>query len=253
MQRKRASIERYAFIFDFDGTLVDIADTPGGIAVPPDLGADLADLRRLAENALAIVTGRRIADIDDMLSPYCFDVAGVHGTEMRVATQHWSASPVKPEEFRKAVAELIAKFGGRSGIIVEDKGQSVAVHWRLDPGHEPEIRDFIAKASSSLGGSHRIQLGKAVAEIVPRSANKGRAIELLLGHSSYAGKIPLFFGDDLTDESGFEVVNRAGGDTIHVGVGSTAARYKLPNTSILRNRISAWAHGAAFDPRKDFA
>jgi trehalose 6-phosphate phosphatase len=242
----------WAFFFDFDGTLVEISDSPDLVHIPTGLGNHLAHLSKRAQHALAIVTGRRIADIDRMLAPHHLDVAGVHGAEIRIGSKVAVKAFTPSRAFTEILAELYRRFGEK-GLLIEDKGMAVAVHWRLHPDYEPDIRRFMEDAASLLGKDYRLQYSKAVAEIVPATSTKEKAIEQFLGSPCYRARLPIFFGDDLTDESGFDLANRKGGISVRIGAGPTTARYRLANSETLRLRLMAWAKGAPIDLAKDLS
>lgn len=241
----------WAFLFDFDGTLVDIAESPDEVKVPRELGSHLASLSRRANGALAIITGRRIADIDRLLAPHRIDVAGVHGAELRIGSQTITRSSEQSPGLAEVLEGATEKFGAERGILIEDKGNSMAVHWRRRPSMEAEVLKFMTDASQLLGDRYRIQLGKAVAEIVPRSTSKGYAIGRILAAAAYNRRRPIYFGDDLTDESGFDAVNRAGGASVRIGFGTTSAQYTLPDTESLRRCLAVWANGGPIELRRD--
>lgn len=247
-----APAERLAFFFDFDGTLVEIAERPDVVSVPDELPLHLASLSYRVQGALAIISGRQVADVDSLLSPHRFDVAGVHGAQLRLEPDTSSGVDKRSTEFSKLLTELQHRFGG-AGLLVEDKGVAVAVHWRSRPEFEGQVVNFMNEASLTLPGRYRLQLGKAVAEILPASSSKAQIIERILSMPPYRGRSPVFFGDDLTDEGGFEFVNQAGGVSVKIGAGFTCARHRLPSAAALRSCLAAWAEGAPLDPRKDFA
>jgi trehalose 6-phosphate phosphatase len=243
--------ESWAFFFDFDGTLVEIASRPDEVVVPNDLGAQLAELAGRAGGALAIITGRRIADIDRLLRPYRLDVAGVHGAELRLAKRTMRTSQARNDRFTKIVSELHERFGS-SGLLIEDKGFAAAVHWRSQPTYEADVVKFMNESLSMLGGEYRLQLGKSVAELVPTASRKEIIIERILESEKYRGREPVFFGDDLTDEGGFDFANRSGGISVRVGDGPSVAHYRQPTVAGLRERLKGWAAGAPLNPDEDF-
>jgi trehalose 6-phosphate phosphatase len=242
----------WAFLFDFDGTLVDIAAAPDEVEVPPDLGRHLAALAERNRGAVAIITGRRIADIDRLLAPYRPDVVGVHGGELRVGSRTMSLASGPDAALAALGSEAAERFKATREILIEDKGNSLAFHWRRLPSLEPEVMDFLAAASRRLGDGYRIQLGKAVAEILPSSTTKGSAIARLLATGAYGSRRPIYFGDDLTDESAFDAANRAGGTSVRIGAGPTSALNSLPDVQALRKRLAGWAQGEPLELRKDF-
>jgi trehalose 6-phosphate phosphatase len=228
-----------ALFLDFDGTLVEIADHPEAVAVPDDLGPTLERLRASLRGALAIVSGRRIETIDRFLAPYRFDVAGLHGGEVRVAGRLRAAAD--DGVVARLVAEFRARFAGDDRIVVEDKGGSVALHWRLAPERGVEAKTVAEEAVRTAGPSYRLQVGKAVAEVLPAGATKGAAIETLMREPAFAGRRPVFVGDDLTDEHAFEAVHRMQGLSVRVGPGATVARFRLSDPAALRGHLGRWA------------
>lgn len=230
----------YALFLDFDGTLVDIAPRPDAIVVHPDLSAILQRLRDRLGGALAIVTGRPVGVIDAEFAPARFDVAGLHGAEMRVASSSIEAAPPSAA-LRESVARLQAAMAGRAGLLVEDKGRSVALHWRLAPHLADEAVTLMSAEAERLGPAFRLQAGKSVLELLPASANKGDAIAALLRHPPYRDRVPVFIGDDVTDEHGFEVVDAAGGLSVRVGEGPSRAARRIATPTALMRCLDQWA------------
>lgn len=228
---------RHALFLDFDGTLVDLAPRPDAVRVEQGLAEAMEAVRALLGGALAIVTGRSVAAVDAFFAPHRFDVAGLHGGELRICGRTVRAEPASPA-FRREVAGLAAAAGG---LVIEDKGTTVALHWRLSPDLQPYAEALASKALDRLGGAWRLQTGKAVVEILPAAAGKGRAIATLLQHEPYRGRIPVFVGDDDTDEHGFAEVLAAGGLAIRVGEGATIAPLRLTGPHELRARLVQWA------------
>jgi trehalose 6-phosphate phosphatase len=248
--RKAPICEPWSLFFDFDGTLVEIADRPDAVIVPRELGAVLSHLAARVGSALAIITGRRVEEIDRMLSPFQLDVAGVHGAELRLVQSKTIGIYHPSEKLTSVVDELHKRFGD-AGLLIENKGFGAAVHWRLQPSYEEAVLSFLRDAVSALGGDYRIQLGKAVAEVLPASSSKAKVIENILAAPTYRNRRPAFFGDDLTDESGFEFINSAGGLSVRIGSGPTLARFRLANPAALRDCIAAWSTSEAIDLEKD--
>jgi trehalose 6-phosphate phosphatase len=234
----------WALFLDFDGTLVEIAERPDAVLVHPELGSVLTSLRRSLAGALAIVTGRAINVIDDFLAPHGFDVAGLHGVEYRLAGQLFPCRIEDHRDLRQAIAAVQQHFAEQPGILIEDKGCSVALHWRLAPEAEDEACQVLKDMVASLGSDYRLQLGKAVGEVLPARASKGRIIEHFLREPPYRGRRAIFAGDDLSDEHAFEAVNRLGGISIRVGAGPTQARYRVPTPAALRQLLGGWASDA---------
>ena len=232
---------RHALFLDFDGTLVDLAPRPDAVTVEPGLADAMATISRRLDGAFAVVTGRSIAAVDAFFAPHRFDVAGLHGVELRIGGTDLSPAPA-PAAFRAEVAALRAAAGG---LVVEDKGTTVALHWRLAPQLRSHAQALAAAALARLGEGWRLQTGKAVLEILPASAGKGRAIATLLGLAPYRGRTPVFVGDDDTDENGFATVIAAGGLAVRVGEGATLAPLRLAGPAELRAGLIAWARTGA--------
>jgi trehalose 6-phosphate phosphatase len=236
-----------ALFLDFDGTLVEIAARPDAVAVDPALGGVLARLGAALDGALAIVSGRSIATIDGFLSPHRFDAAGLHGAEHRLDGRLHPCDPARHPALRRALAEVEARFGQAPGLLVEDKGCSFALHWRLAPDRAEEALAAAEEAAAALGPDYRLQRGKAVAEILPAGAAKGAVIERFLGEPGYRGRMPVFVGDDLTDEGGFAAVNGCGGVSVRVGEGPTGALKRVPSPAALRTLLARWVEAGRVD------
>ncbi|MFO1151247.1 MAG: trehalose-phosphatase [Alsobacter sp.] len=237
--------EPFALFLDFDGTLVNIAAKPDAVQVAPQLPGILAALRERLEGALAIVSGRPIAVLDAYLAPERFDAAGLHGAEQRFGSVVQVDAASDPARLRPILAELKALAGKHPGLIVEDKGRSVAIHWRLAPRSAAIAVSVMRAASEGLGADYRLQEGKNVLEILPRWATKGAAIARFLDQEPFRDRRPVFIGDDVTDEHGFEVVEQRGGVAIRIGEGDTCASYRLPDPDALRHVLARWSAPAA--------
>lgn len=237
-----------ALFLDFDGTLVEIAATPDQVVVDPALAPALERLRARLGGALALVTGRPIATIDDFLAPARFDVAGLHGAERRLGDRVSGSSAADHPDLRARIPALHAAVAGLQAVLIEDKGASVAVHWRLATPSDAERAEEAVKAvAAELAAGYRLQLGKAVGEIVPASATKGAAIRGLSAQAPYAGRRAVFFGDDLTDEKAFATVNQDGGISVRIGSAETIATRRLGNPEEVRALLYGWADGEPID------
>ncbi len=230
-----------ALFLDFDGTLVDIAPTPDGVFVSAELRDALERLRDRLDGALALVSGRSLATLDHQFAPVRFDAAGLHGLEVRVAGRVLEREPPS-YRLRSAVELLRHRVIEWPDAIVEDKNQSVAVHWRLAPQAEQPIRDLLEEMSAALGEDFRIQWGKSVAEILPVGFHKVGAIDVLMDMAPFAGRMPVVFGDDVTDEDAFRIVNARQGYSVKVGPEKTAATFRLPDARAVRALLMRWSH-----------
>lgn len=230
-----------ALFLDFDGTLAPLADTPDDVDVGPELIGLLADLRQRLDGRLAIVSGRSIATLRD-LGFGDFLLAGTHGLEF--ARQ--GEEPESPARL-PAVDAVEQAFHGfaheRPGILVERKSISVGLHYRGAPHHEREAADLAAVLAAQHDLS--IQRGKMLFELRPGGADKGSAVERLMLDAPMSGGIPIFIGDDVTDEEGFAAAVRLGGAGILVGPErSTLAAYRLEQVEDVRHYLRRAATGA---------
>lgn len=241
--------DAFAVFLDFDGTLAELAPTPDAVQVDPTLVPNLESLRARLGGALAIVTGRPVTVIDGFLTPSRFDVAGLHGVERRVDGQVSGGRPEDHPALRAGVERLKERTASLAKVLIEDKGASVAVHWRLADERDTEMAQTIVKTlAAELGSAYRLQLGKAVGEIVPASATKGHAIRAFLEQPPYAGRRAIFFGDDRTDELAFDSINADGGVSVRVGDEPTIATRRLAAPADVRALLASWADGAPIDP-----
>ena len=230
----------WAFFLDFDGTLIDIAVTPESVAATPAEIGLLGALHRATGGALALISGRSIARMDELLSPLVLPAAGQHGAERRDAQGRRHRYRF-PAQALRPVAGGIRNFAARHrGLVFEDKGASVALHYRLAPELASAAFEAVREAAEPLGDAVEVQGGKMVVELKPAGCDKGRAIESFMQEPPFAGRVPVFIGDDLTDEYGFRVVNRLGGHSVKVGEGESAARYCLENPAATRAWLAGW-------------
>jgi trehalose 6-phosphate phosphatase len=212
-----------------DGTLLEFALEPSAVRVPDRLHAILDELVRATEGAIAFVSGRTLADLDRLLGPKRFPLAAVHGLERRRADGTLTTAGADLEEFdcvHERLGQVAAEFPRTS---IEHKGLTLALHYRRCPEHEAAL---IERVEASLAGLHSdfvLMRGKMVLEIKPRAGDKGQAIAAFMHEAPFAGRTPVFIGDDVTDEAGFRIVNELGGISVKVDEGASVARYRLPN------------------------
>jgi trehalose 6-phosphate phosphatase len=225
---------RCGFFLDLDGTLLEIADHPGHIRADGDLTPLLKALARAAGGALALISGRSVADIDRLLADAGFCVAGQHGAERR----DFSGTMHKHDVPRAALEKARRRFGFMAakhpGLVLEDKGVNLALHFRSAPELRAEMHDAVHGLADELDGEFEVQLGKMVIELRPTGKDKGVAIAEFLDEEPFRGRTPVFVGDDLTDEFGFELINRVGGYSVKVGDGKSAAHWRLPDSAAVR-------------------
>lgn len=247
-----AKTSNVALFLDFDGTLVELAETPEAIVVPPTLGSTLVRLREMLDGALAIVTGRSIAVIDRFLDPNLFDVAGIHGAEWRIGAHVEQINVEGDFKLKEAIVEVRERLARHPELLIEDKGGSLALHWRTAPTLAGLAISVIKETARRVGSGYRLQHGKSVAELLPVGVSKDRAIERFLSLPPYAGRYPIFMGDDLTDESGFQAINAHRGLSVRVGTGPTLARQRLATPVQVRRLLDSWALNGHINLNQDF-
>ena len=200
-------LEDCAFLLDIDGTLLDLAPTPGAVVVPPGLAEALSGLHMRTDGALALVSGRSLADIDRIFNPMLLPAVGGHGAEMRMSVDSEADAvhaPPMDKDLKKRFA-AISHLDPR--IIVEDKGYSIALHYRQAPNWERAIYDAVAAIRADLPEAPIDVLpGKSVCEIKKSGISKATGVKELLKHEPFAGRRPIFIGDDITDESVFAIM-----------------------------------------------
>jgi trehalose 6-phosphate phosphatase len=233
-----------AYFLDVDGTLLAIRPRPEDVVADASLLGLLAGLSDAAGGALALVSGRKIDDIDRIFAPAVFCAAGLHGAEIRfpdgsrTLAQSGVMDLVRPK--------LIAFVARHQGLRLEDKGATLAVHFRQRPDLGPDVLDALkGLAREDVAGDLAVQEGKMVAELKQAGHHKGTAIAALLKAAPHAGRRPVFIGDDLTDESGFGFVNAQGGISIRVGPAEepSAARHRLSDPDELRRELGSLLGG----------
>lgn len=228
--------DRVAIFLDFDGTLVHIVERPDLAHAPPSVLATLESAHAALDGALALITGRSIESLDALLEPLRLPAAGVHGVEYRNADGSVEAIAANgvPGWAREELAALVA---ANPGLLLEDKRHGVAVHYRLAPALETTVRDTVNAIAAKLGPDFVVQDGKMVVELRPACASKGTAVERFMSEAPFAGRTPVFIGDDITDEDAFRAVNEMGGYSIKVGEREpgSSARYELANVEAVRN------------------
>lgn len=230
--------DNWALFLDVDGCLVDFADTPDGVNVPERLRATLEALSARLGGALALVSGRSLQGLDHLFAPLrVATAAGLHGLERRSASGARDAPP-PPGALGSIRAEAEQLARRWPGVVVEDKGAALGLHWRRAPNAGDALRDFADAVLPRLPG-YRLQHGNQVVELRPAEGDKGSAIDALLEEPPFRGRVPVFAGDDITDESGFAIVNRRGGLSVLVGDREpSAAHYALHSPEAVRRWLA---------------
>lgn len=223
----------WAYFLDVDGTLIEIAETPDGVLVDAQLLKLIEQLSRACGGALALVSGRSIANLEALVGGQRLPMAGLHGLERRDAEGRWSTHTSAFEAKAAIKTALFPVLERHPGLLLEDKGLSLALHYRLAPTLAAYVHRLMAR-QARLGECLEIQRGKRVVEIKPAGIDKGSAIDAYLGEPPFCARRPVFIGDDLNDEHGFAAVNRLDGISIKVGKGASCARFRLPDVQAVR-------------------
>ena len=224
----------WCYFLDFDGTLVDIAPWPDAVIVAPDLADLLSAVVDATGGAVAVVSGRPIREIDELLGGLPIRVAGQHGMELRLDPGGDASLTGRAQDLPAGVREELQALSARvEGSFVEDKGMSAALHYRAAPEHGDKLEQAVRALVAAYGGLLSLVPGKCVLEVKMAGVDKGSAVTQFLELDAFRGRRPVMIGDDITDEDAFRVVNRQGGVSIHVGDGSgiTEAAFRLRSTA----------------------
>ena len=223
--------EQSALFLDVDGTLLEIAAQPELVCVPRGLPALITSRAKERDGAVALISGRPLAQLDQLFHPWHGAAAGLHGIERRRAdgSPDQILDPAGEAALDRIRPKLAAKAGDASRLVLEDKGGTIALHYRAVPEREVEIRAYAETLLTETEPALRLIAGKMVVEFQPSSVNKGLAVAAFLAEPPFFGRRPVFVGDDTTDEDGFAEVRRRDGMAVRVGSPrATAANYRLP-------------------------
>lgn len=231
---------RHALFLDFDGTFVDFAPEPDAIRLRPGSTGLLKRVSQRLGGALAVVSGRRIADLDRFLAPLELPAAGVHGQEFRPCPGDFRRAAPTPQldEARRRLAELDAG----DPLFLEDKGGALVLHFRRHPEQRGRAERLAHAAVAGLSGLHAVE-GHAIFEIRQRGISKALALGLFAPLPPFSGRLPVFVGDDTTDEDGFRAAAAAGGFGVKVGAEPTAAQYRLADVSAVHRWLAGTGEG----------
>lgn len=234
-----------ALFLDVDGTLIEFDRDPEAVTLLPDVREAIGRISDRLEGAVALISGRPLGQLDALFAPLHLPAAGLHGHELRRADGqvHSPAGSTDTSEWLHAVHQQAMRFAhGHPGVLVEDKGRSLALHWRAVPHAADEVRAFADRHIRGHVG-YRLQPGDHVVEFVPEGSDKGRALQDLMQHPPFRGRLPVFLGDDLTDEFGFEAANAQHGWSVLVGARSPSkAVFALPDI----RGVHAWLQENAY-------
>jgi trehalose 6-phosphate phosphatase len=230
-----------ALFLDFDGTLVALAAQPELVQVPPFLTSTLAALYAQLNGALALVSGRQIFDLDGFLAPLLLPAAGEHGAQRRAASGVLVSVP--PADLRQVLLAAQDLLQRHPLLRLERKNLALSLHYRQSPELESLCLQAMQAAVAISPGLELMQ-GKLVIDVKPAGVSKGTAIAAFMAEAPFAGRLPLFAGDDVTDEAGFETVRRLGGQTIKVGPEPTLAEFRCASVE----QLAQWLQSAVLAP-----
>jgi trehalose 6-phosphate phosphatase len=242
---------RPALFLDLDGTLLEFAHEPSAVSASRRLIALLERLPAVTHGATAVVSGRPIDELDELLQPHRLPAAGVHGLQRRSGHEA-SASPVRirvEKELEEVRPRLDAFVREHAGTFVEDKGFGLALHYRKRPELDGAVDALAARLRDELPLKLELLRGNKVLEVKPSGFDKGAAIRAFMQEPPFRGRTPVFIGDDVTDETGFRVVNELGGVSVKVGSGATVAKSRLSDVSAVLRWLEELLAGAPAESR----
>ena len=230
---------RICLFLDFDGTLVEFADDPRDVRPDAHLPQLLSSLQLALDGAVALISGRRLEELDVLLHPLRLPAAGLHGLERRDAQGRLRLRPptaAGPElrGLRSRLRELVA---AHAGLLLEDKGAALALHYRRAPELQETVQRAVAALVAPLAPQLQLLRGDMVLEIKPQAPDKATAVEGFMREPPFAGRVPVFVGDDVTDRDGFGAVRRHHGMTVAVGARVTA-QWRLPDPAAVRTWLA---------------
>ncbi|MEP6549500.1 MAG: trehalose-phosphatase [Gammaproteobacteria bacterium] len=231
---------QWCLFLDVDGTLIELTDSPLETFAEPALKTLLGQVSERLGGAVALVSGRSIDYLDALFDPLRLPAAGLHGVERRKSSGEMHGASFVDAQLNQARNSVHALLQEHPGTSVEDKGRTIAVHYRMAPHWEAVLRDSLAAIAKPLGSNYHIQEGSMVFEIKPRGFTKASAIKAFMTEAPFSGRKPVFVGDDLTDQDGFRMVEDQSGISIAVG-DRVHGQYRLENAGAVRT----WLQGIA--------
>lgn len=231
----------WALFLDIDGTILDLAETPGQVAVSAQLRELVRDLDIALDRAFALVSGRSLGNIDALFRMPGLSAAGLHGIECRTGfdgiTHVQSVDESVMQSFRGRLQTYIERY---PGLVLEDKKLSIAIHFRQASHLQAQVEKILRETIAGHDSAFHIQKGKMIAEIKSSSSDKGFAVRRFMQAPPFRGRIPVFIGDDITDEDGFRAVNELGGISIKVGCDHSSARCCLERPADVINWLETY-------------
>ena len=225
---------------DIDGTLVEFTDTPSQTLADGDIKELLTRVAQRLAGAVALVSGREITTIDRLFAPLRLPAAGLHGVERRDAAGRMHGAKLEDPRLQEAREALARLAEACPGTIIEDKGSNIAVHFRLAPQVGERVLRAVKAIAAPLAADYELQDGAMMVEIKPRGFDKGSAVGSFMREPPFAGRRPVFVGDDLTDRDGFAAVEALAGMSIGVG-GRVRGRFQLDDVDDVRSWLREFA------------
>ena len=220
----------HALFLDFDGTLVELVDDPNAVALAPDRVERLGEMTERLSGALAIVSGRRVSDLDRFLKPLAFAAAGVHGLERRVRPDGETEFLMAPEALDPIRDALAPTIEANQRLSLEDKGTALVLHYRTAPDLADMAKSVMRQATKDRDDLVVME-GDNIVEVHPAGMDKGKALADFMTASPFEGRIPVYLGDDTTDEFALKIVADMGGIAIKVGRKESVAEYRLADVT----------------------
>jgi trehalose 6-phosphate phosphatase len=228
-----ASLDWCLFL-DVDGTLLEATDTPAHTVSDPEIKTLLRDVSERLGGAVALISGRRIETLDELFAPLRLPAAGLHGVERRNAGGEMQGARFLDSQLDGARVAIRSLVAAHPGTLFEDKERILAVHFRMAPQHAEAIRRAMVAIARPLGSNYHIQGGDMLLEIKPRGFTKATAIKAFMKEPPFSGRLPVFLGDDLTDQDGFAIVESYGGISIAVG-DRVRGQFRLSDVASVRS------------------
>jgi trehalose 6-phosphate phosphatase len=228
----------WCLFLDVDGTLIELTDSPLETYAEPGLKILLGDVAERLGGAVALVSGRSIEYLDALFAPLRLPAAGLHGVERRKASGVMHGASFVDAQLDRARTALTALVLAHPGTLLEDKGRTIAVHFRMAPRSESAVLDAVRASAAQLGSNYHIQGGNMMLELKPRGFSKASAIKAFMQEPPFSGRKPVFVGDDLTDQDGFKTVEDQGGISVAVG-DRVRGQFHIENAAAVRS----WLEG----------
>lgn len=238
-------LSKTALFLDFDGTLVEIADRPDAVQVPPPVDQLLAALQERTGGALAIVSGRRMADLERFLPGFGGTLVGSHGGEWRDETGRSVAEEAESDTFAHLRDVLRAWGEAHEGVLLEEKPASLTLHYRRAPAHQVACGRIMGALADETEG-YTVRHAKMAVELMPERISKKGSVDILL--ERWSGRMPVAIGDDAPDEGMFSAAEERGGYGIHVGDQETRAGYRIRSVEDVHALLACWLSEPAGSP-----